>query len=74
MRDQKVSAGEAQAVPVVIHLRSQVGQPYGSVRRCCNYCGVMLVGPEPKWVEWEEELRNLPNGYINCQTLNRDLP
>lgn len=25
-----------------LHVLSQDGQPYGSQRRCCNYCGQML--------------------------------
>lgn len=27
----------------VIHLLGQVGQPYGSVRRCCERCGIMIT-------------------------------
>jgi hypothetical protein len=26
----------------IMHVRSQDGQPYGSERRCCNHCGIML--------------------------------
>ena len=36
---------------VVIHLKTQRDQPYGSERRCCEICGVMLWGQpnEPHW-------------------------
>jgi hypothetical protein len=40
------------------HYVSQAGQPYGSVRRCCSSCGVMVL-PELKFVT-EEEWNNLP--------------
>lgn len=40
-----------QAVPVM-HVRSQEGQPYGSERRCCNHCGIMLWGEvSPPYVD-----------------------
>ena len=26
-----------------VHLLLQDDQPYGSERRCCNHCGIMLV-------------------------------
>ena len=60
-------ADEAQAqkehVPMttptteVLHILSQGGQPYGSTRRCCNYCGVMVWGPNApryvdNWTDW----------------------
>lgn len=39
-----------------LHLRTQDGQPYGSERRCCEVCGVM-VWPQvqgadtPEWTD-----------------------
>ena len=50
-----------------VHVRSQEGQPYGSERRCCNHCGVMLWGASAlpfvdNWAEW----RASPN---NCDKL-----
>ena len=33
-----------------LHLMTQRGQPYGSERRCCERCGLMLVGrPASFW-------------------------
>ena len=29
--------------PTVLHLMTQRDQPYGSVRQCCERCGVMIV-------------------------------
>jgi len=44
-----------------LHLRTQRDQPYGSMRRCCERCGVM-VWPErfgeaetPEWTDDEAE-------------------
>jgi hypothetical protein len=48
----------------VVHVLSQDGQPYGSERRCCNHCGVMIWGASAplhvdNWTDW----RSSPN---NC--------
>ena len=66
-------ADEAQAqkehVPMttstteVLHILSQEGQPYGSTRRCCNHCGVMICGPNAPhyvddWTDWRAALDN----------------
>jgi hypothetical protein len=45
------------APPPIVHIRSLDDQPYGSERRCCNDCGVMLWGPSSEayvesWAEW----------------------
>jgi hypothetical protein len=54
-----------QGTPAVVHILSQQGQPYGSERRCCNHCGIMLGGLggpifiDEDWSMW----RNHPN---NC--------
>lgn len=50
----------------IIHFRPQHDQPYGSERKCCYYCGIMLVGPTPRWVEWKEEWESLPNDFARC--------
>ena len=41
----------------IVHVLSQEGQPYGSERRCCNYCGVMIWGADApphvdNWTDW----------------------
>lgn len=47
----------------VVHILSQEGQPYGSTRRCCNHCGVMIWGvtalPHVEdWTDWRAHPRN----------------
>lgn len=42
-----------------LHIVDQSGQPYGSVRRCCNECGRMcwpgMVGSATRWTDdWNE--------------------
>jgi hypothetical protein len=41
----------------MLHILSQEGQPYGSSRRCCNHCGVMIWGSSASryvdnWTDW----------------------
>ncbi|MBX3653246.1 MAG: hypothetical protein KF686_03615 [Ramlibacter sp.] len=37
---------------LTLHLMTQRDQPYGSERRCCERCGLMLVArPESFWRE-----------------------
>jgi hypothetical protein len=33
---------DAKPEEKVLHLKTQNGQPYGSERRCCEICGVMI--------------------------------
>jgi hypothetical protein len=48
----------------IVHVLSQEGQPYGSERRSCNYCGTMIWGPSaPRFVDNWEDWRALPD---NC--------
>ena len=47
----------------IVHILSQEGQPYGSERRCCNYCGVMIWGSSApphvdNWIDWREASNN----------------
>lgn len=47
----------------VVHVLSQEGQPYGSERRCCNYCGVMIWGASAplfvdNWTDWRASPNN----------------
>lgn len=49
--------------PPVVHVLSQVGQPYGSTRRCCNHCGVMIWGDSAplhvdNWTDWKADPNN----------------
>lgn len=52
-----------------LHLMTQRGQPYGSSRKCCEMCGLMLVARPPEfWNEhgWTEE----PAHYKRWPALN----
>lgn len=46
----------------LVHVIDQSGQPYGSVRRCCNRCGAM-ASPDMRFVESLDEWRDRPD---NC--------
>jgi len=59
------------SAPVIAHLMTQDGQPYGSTRRCCEICGIMIWGsPHPPYTEDSEAFyaRRLPEGYIACNS------
>ena len=65
-----VSPLEAVVMPV-LHLKTQHGQPYGSVRRCCEECGIMIWGNSlPDGHRWTEDLGAWENaeglGYMRC--------
>jgi hypothetical protein len=47
----------------VVHVRSQEDQPYGSERRCCSHCGIMLWGESSppyvdNWTDWRALANN----------------
>jgi hypothetical protein len=53
----------------VLHLKTQRNQPYGSVRKCCERCGIALVPPEPlPWTADEQIYNNPPTGFTNCNS------
>ena len=61
---QKEHVPMTTATTEVLHILSQEGQPYGSTRRCCNYCGVMVWGPSaPRYVDNWTDWRAAPD---NC--------
>ncbi len=41
---------------IVLHLKTQRGQPYGSERRCCEHCGVMIWHGPPEGSAWTDDL------------------
>ena len=52
---------------VVLHYKTQDGQPYGSESRKCSECGVMLWRPSDGiWTDDKELWREPPPGYLNC--------
>lgn len=54
-----------------LHLMTQRDQPYGSVRKCCERCGLMLVSrPDSFWLSnaWtadEAAYKHWPAGTAN---------
>ena len=59
----------------VVHLVTQCDQPYGSVRKCCERCGIMTIGPDaPRWTDDPElcpnetELRKM--GLMACNKVS----
>ena len=53
----------------IVHLITQRDQPYGSVRRCCERCGVSFL-PAPAGHKYSDEhsfYNNLPEGYVTCE-------
>lgn len=59
-------------VLTVVHLKTQNGQSYGSVRRCCEFCGVMIWGgDQPTWTDDIRVYKEPPKGYINCRDADR---
>ena len=61
LHPQRVPPPPRPAVPKeaveIVHILSQEGQPYGSERRCCNHCGIMIWGASAplhvdNWSEW----------------------
>lgn len=52
-----------------LHLKTQRGQPYGSVRRCCERCGVMIWPSPPSgeaWTDLETVFNNPPGRFFRC--------
>lgn len=57
-----------------LHLMTQQDQPYGSERRCCEQCGLMLVWrPASFWddhgyVEEQSDYHDQHEGHLSCAT------
>ena len=56
-----------------LHLKTQRNQPYCSVRRCCEQCGLILDGQagEEAWTSDERKWNRPPTGYTNCRDWGR---
>ena len=65
-----------------LHLMTQRGQPYGSERRCCERCGLMMVSrPDSFWKShtwtdepsryrpWAASEANVPDELVPCDKL-----
>lgn len=58
-----------------LHLMTQRGQPYGSERRCCERCGIMIwPHPQPDWTNDEAVYRNPPLGFHPCSKNSKAPP
>lgn len=63
-----------------LHLMTQRDQPYGSVRRCCERCGLMMVArPDSFWLEHayteeEQHYHDKHKGYQTCSTARSSKP
>jgi len=63
-------AKQAVGVVVTLHLMTQRNQPYGSERRCCEHCGIMIwTHPRPKVTDDLDIWRNPPEGFVRCVDL-----
>lgn len=62
-----------------LHLMTQRDQPYGSARRCCERCGMMLVArPAAFWeahayTDEESHYHDKHAGHETCQSRRREL-
>ena len=55
---------------ITLHLMTQDNQPYGSSRRCCEICGVMIWPlPQPQWTEDRQVYMNPPEKYVACNKI-----
>ena len=68
-RDEKAAEEE------VLHLMTQGNQPYGSQRRCCEICGVMIWGlPQPAWTDDRKIYAKPPEKYVPCNEAKKGTP
>lgn len=58
-----------------LHLMTQRDQPYGSTRRCCERCGLMMVNRdesfwrEHAWIDEEAHYHDNNPGHTTCDTV-----
>lgn len=56
---------------ITLHLKTQRNQPYGSVRRCCEMCGLMLINrpdsfwEKNTWTDQPEHYKHVPAGVTD---------
>jgi hypothetical protein len=49
----------------IVHLMTQGKPPYGSVRRCCERCGEMIL----PFTDQVDTFNALPMGYVRCDAV-----
>lgn len=58
-----------------LHLMTQRNQPYGSERRCCEECGLMMVARPAEfweshaWTDEAEQYHDNHSGLTTCSVL-----
>lgn len=54
----------------MLHLVTQRDQPYGSVRRCCERCGVACGPYFPSSRLWTDDEEEFNQSQQNCSVMN----
>jgi hypothetical protein len=53
---------------VVLHFKTQAGQPYGSESRKCSRCGrALLSSADGVWTDVADVWADPPLGYVQCR-------
>lgn len=62
-------------IRAVIHLMTQDDQGYGSERRCCERCGIMIAyrNDPPHWTDERKVYANPEKHFIRCDDIPREL-
>lgn len=69
IRGRNLDEGETYVEEIVLHHKTQDGQPYGSVSRKCSECGCRLwVASDGTWTDDKKQWKEPPPGYVNCYT------
>jgi hypothetical protein len=74
-------------ITTTLHLMTQRDQPYGSERRCCERCGLMMVSrPDSFWAAhtwtdkpdhyraWPAGTANVPSELVTCEQAANRIP
>ena len=56
-----------------LHLITQRGQPYNSMRLCCEYCGRSVYDINGGFGEaWTDELKQFLDSPLACRLIKKD--
>jgi len=62
------SKGKPYVKEIVLHFKTQDGQPYGSESRKCSECGVQLwIASDGTWTDDRAQWKDPPKGFVNCR-------
>lgn len=58
---------------ILAHLLTQDGQPYGSVRKCCERCGLAIpeINPSTRDDIWYDNVKDYYSSELNCSKNKR---